>query len=153
MRKEDRELFTELLVERAGEKKVGDILGGGGAVGAVGRGAGCFSEGSGGGAGVAGGARGAVPVLIGWGGIKRGAEAAAMPCGVTGTTKQDGVGFGPGVDRAAEAWFVVEALLLSSTAVAGGVGGKPVGAAAETGHGAAVCGGDGVVTKVGLRGE
>ena len=37
--------------------------------------------------------------------------------------------------------LVMGALLFSSTAVAGSVGGKPVCAAAETRHGATVCGG------------
>jgi len=44
----------------------------------------------------------------------------------------------------------MEALLFSSTAVAGSVGGKPVCATAKARHGATVCGGDRVVAKVGL---
>lgn len=132
---------------------MGNILRGGSTVGAAGRSAGSLSKGSGGGAVAPGGARGAVPMLIGWRGIKGGVEAAAVPGRVAFTTEQNGVRIVPCVDVAAGAWLVMEALLLSSTAVAGSVCGEPVGAAAKARHSATVGMGDGVVAKVGLWGE
>ena len=150
MEEQHRKLFTELLVKRASEKEVGDILRGGGTVGAVGRSAGSLSEGSSWGAVASGSAGWAVPMLIRRGSIKGGVEAAAVPGGGAFTTKHDGV---RSVNMAVGAGLVVEALLLSSTAVAGSVGGEPMGAAAKARHSAAVGVGDGVVAEVGLRRE
>ena len=79
MLKQSREVITEFLIEGTGEKEVGNILCGGGAVGAVGRGAGRLSEGGGWGAAAAGSARWAVPVLVGWRASERGVKAAAVP--------------------------------------------------------------------------
>ena len=153
MEEQHKKLVTELLVKGAIEKEVGNILRGGGTVGAVGRGAGSLSEGSSWGAVASGSASWAVPVLIRRGSIKGGVEAAAVPGGVAFTTKHDGVRVFPSVNMAVGAGLVVEALLLSSTAVAGSVGGEPMGAAAKARHSAAVGVGDGVVAEVGLRGE
>ncbi len=123
-------------------------------MGATGGGAGGYSKVSCGGTAATGCAGGAVPgFIIRRGSVKGRFKAAAVPGRVAVTTEHDGVGIVTGVDAAAGAGFIVEALLFSSTAVAGSVGGKPVGAAAEAGHGAAVCMRDGVVRKVRLRGE
>ena len=146
-----RKLITKLLVEGAGKEEVGDIFSGGIAVGTVGGGAGGLCKVSGRGAVATGGAWGAVPVLI----IRRGCskgrvKAVAVPRRVAITAKQNGVGVSPGVNVTGGAGLVVAALLFSSTAVAGSVGGKPVCATAKARHGATVCGGDRVVAKVGL---
>ena len=107
-------------------------------MGAAGRGAGRLGKGSSGGAVALGGAGGAVPMLIRWGGIKGRLEAAAVPCGVACTAEQYGVRALQCVNVAVGARFVMEALPLSSTAVAGSVGGEPVGAASKARHSAAV---------------
>ena len=86
-------------------------------------------------------------------GSKRGIEALAVPGSIAFAAKQHAVGVLPSVDEAVGAWFFVQALLLSSTAIAGSMGSEPVGAAAEAGHGASVGVGDGMVAKVGLGGE
>lgn len=83
-------------------------------------------------------------------GIKWGIKAAAVPGSITLTAKQHAVGVLPGMNVAVGAWFFVEALFLSSTAVSGSVGSEPVGATTEAGHGAPVGVGDGVITEVGL---
>lgn len=149
-----RILITVLLVERASKQKVRDVFRRGVAVGAVGGRAGSCGKVSSGGAVATSGAWRAVPgLIIGRGGVKGRVKAVAVPCGVAAATEQNGVGVGTGVDVAVGARLIVEALLFSSAAVAGGVSGKPVGAAAETRNGAAVCVRDGVVRKVRLRGE
>ena len=148
------ELITVLLVEGAVKEKVRNIFGGGIAVGALGGGAGNYRKVSSGGTVAKSRALGAVPgLVIRRGSVKGRIKAVAVPRRVAAATKQDGVGFIAGVDVAVSTGFIAEALLLSSAAVAGSVGGKPVCAAAKTRHGATMRVGDGVVAKVRLWGE
>lgn len=100
------------------------------------------------------GAWGAVPgLIIRRGSVKRRVEAEAVPCRVAVATENDGVRIGTGMDMTTGARLIVEALLFSGTTVAGGVSGKPVGAATEARKGAPVCLRNGVVREVRLRRE
>ena len=139
-------------VKGAVEKKVWDVLSWGVAVGAVG-GRACGSSKCGGAVEVVVEYAGGAEPVARWWGSEGWVEAAAMPCSVACVTYQDRVSRGAGVVVAVVAGGIAVTLLFGRFAVAGGVGGEPVSAATEAGEDAAVAVGDGVVGKVGLRGE